>query len=81
MSSCSASSMAIRSKSSLPKGVSRSIPKIRIFDSSYCTDGRRYEGVPGTHQFRVVEFAEHGIPYRLPSLDPPDPEPREMRVG
>ena len=44
-------------------------------------DGRRYEGVPGTHQFRVVEFAEHGIPYRLPSLEPPDPRPREMVVA
>ena len=43
-------------------------------------DGRRYEGVPGTPQFRVVEFAEHGIPYRLPSLDPPDPKPRAMLV-
>jgi lipopolysaccharide export system permease protein len=41
-------------------------------------DGRRYEGVPGTSQFRVVEFAEHGIPYRLPSLDPADPSPRAM---
>jgi lipopolysaccharide export system permease protein len=41
-------------------------------------DGRRYEGVPGTTQFRVVEFAEHGIPYRLPSLDPSDPTPRAM---
>jgi len=41
-------------------------------------DGRRYEGVPGTSQFRVVEFAEHGIPYRLPGLDPPDPTPRAM---
>ncbi len=41
-------------------------------------DGRRYEGIPGTSQFRVVEFAEHGIPYRLPSLEPPDPEPRAM---
>ena len=41
-------------------------------------DGRRYEGVPGTSQFRVVEFAEHGIPYRLPSLDPEDPAPRAM---
>src|SRR5210317_2265671 len=30
-------------------------------------EGRRYEGVPGTPRFRVVEFAEHGIPYRLPS--------------
>ena len=41
-------------------------------------DGRRYEGIPGTSLFRVVEFAEHGIPYRLPSLEPPDPEPRAM---
>lgn len=41
-------------------------------------EGRRYEGVPGTLQFRVVEFAEHGIPYRLPSLDPADPTPRAM---
>ncbi len=44
-------------------------------------NGRRYEGVPGTPQFRVVEFAEHGIPYRLPSLDPQEPEPREMPVS
>ena len=41
-------------------------------------EGRRYEGVPGTGRFRVVEFVEHGIPYRLPSLDPPEPEPRAM---
>ena len=44
-------------------------------------NGRRYEGVPGTPQFRVVEFGEHGIPYRLPSLEPPDPEPRAMTVA
>jgi lipopolysaccharide export system permease protein len=44
-------------------------------------NGRRYEGVPGTPQFRVVEFLEHGIPYRLPSLEPPEPEPREMLVS
>jgi lipopolysaccharide export system permease protein len=43
-------------------------------------DGRRYEGVPGTTQFRVVEFAEHGIPYRLPSLEPADPMPRAMTL-
>ena len=29
-------------------------------------DGRRYEGVPGSREWRVVEFAEHGIPVRLP---------------
>jgi len=41
-------------------------------------NGRRYEGKPGTSQFRVVEFAEHGIPYELPSLEPTDPRPRAM---
>ena len=41
-------------------------------------DGRRYEGVPGTSQFRVVEFAEHGIPYRLPRLQTDEPQPRAM---
>ena len=44
-------------------------------------DGRRYEGVPGTPRFRVVEFVEHGIPYRLPSLTTPDPRPRAMHVA
>jgi len=29
-------------------------------------DGRRYEGVPGGLEWRVVEFAEHGIPVRMP---------------
>ena len=41
-------------------------------------EGRRYEGVPGTGGFRVTEFLEHGIPYRLPSLENPDPRPRAM---
>jgi lipopolysaccharide export system permease protein len=29
--------------------------------------GRRYEGEPGGPRFKVVEFAEHGIPYSLPA--------------
>jgi lipopolysaccharide export system permease protein len=29
-------------------------------------EGRRYEGVPGSPEWRVVEFREHGIPVRLP---------------
>jgi lipopolysaccharide export system permease protein len=41
-------------------------------------NGRRYEGIPGTTRFRVVEFAEHGIPYQLPSLRTADPRPRAM---
>jgi lipopolysaccharide export system permease protein len=31
-------------------------------------NGRRYEGVPGTREWRVVEFAEHGIPVRMPEF-------------
>jgi lipopolysaccharide export system permease protein len=41
-------------------------------------EGRRYEGVPGTPKFRVVEFAEHGIPYQLPSLRAANPKARAM---
>jgi lipopolysaccharide export system permease protein len=41
-------------------------------------DGRRYEGEPGTTEFRVIEFREHGIPYRLPSPTPPEPRPRAI---
>ena len=44
-------------------------------------NGRRYEGVPGTTQFRVVEFVEHGIPYRLPGLEAPEPRPRARPVS
>ncbi len=44
-------------------------------------DGRRYEGVPGTPQFRIIEFAEHGIPYHLPSVTTPNPRPRAMSFG
>jgi lipopolysaccharide export system permease protein len=44
-------------------------------------DGRRYEGVPGTSDFRVMEFSEHGIPYRLPDVEAPDLEPRAMQTS
>ena len=29
-------------------------------------NGRRYEGLPGSPEWRIVEFREHGIPVRLP---------------
>lgn len=41
-------------------------------------DGRRYEGIPGTAEFRVTEFAEHGIPYRLPAADEAERDPETM---
>jgi lipopolysaccharide export system permease protein len=34
-------------------------------------DGRRYEGVPGSGEFRVIQFAEGGIPIRLGELGGP----------
>ncbi len=53
-------------------------PNLRFF---VLHDGRRYEGIPGTSEFRVMEFAEHGIPYRLPSVEEPDLEPRAMTTA
>lgn len=41
-------------------------------------DGRRYEGIPGTPDFRVMEFGEHGIPYQLPTVEEPTLDPEEM---
>ena len=29
-------------------------------------NGERYEGVPGTDDFRIIEFREHGIPIATP---------------
>jgi len=52
-------------------------PETRMF---VLYNGRRYEGIPGTAQFRVLEFGEHGIPYRLPGAEPSDPRPRAMPV-
>jgi lipopolysaccharide export system permease protein len=43
-------------------------------------DGRRYEGIPGTSKFRVMEFAEHGIPYRLPGIEDESSEPYAMHT-
>jgi len=31
-------------------------------------NGRRYEGAPGTREWRIVEFKEHGIPVTLPEM-------------
>jgi len=44
-------------------------------------NGTRYEGIPGTSNFRVMKFAEHGIPYRLPGVEDPELEPRAMQTA
>lgn len=41
-------------------------------------DGQRYEGVPGSNEFRIIEFAEGGIPITLPEVVA-DTTKREMR--
>ena len=41
-------------------------------------DGRRYVGVPGSLDFYIVDFEEHGVPIILPSIEE-FPEERETR--
>ena len=41
-------------------------------------NGRRYVGVPGSLDFYIVDFEEHGIPIILPSIED-YPEERETR--
>ena len=41
-------------------------------------EGRRYEGIPGANEWRIVEFKEHGIPVRMPEFRP-SKERRELR--
>ncbi|MEO8444340.1 MAG: LPS export ABC transporter permease LptF [Gammaproteobacteria bacterium] len=37
--------------------------------------GQRYEGEPGAPRYRIVEFAEHGIPFELPASGPAKLQP------
>ena len=45
-------------------------------------NGRRYEGVPGQRDFRVIEFREHGIPIAAPSevVASQDPDTKPTRT-
>jgi lipopolysaccharide export system permease protein len=44
-------------------------------------NGRRYEGTPGSSEFRVIEFREHGIPISTPAdvIGPQDPDTKPTR--
>jgi lipopolysaccharide export system permease protein len=44
-------------------------------------DGERYEGVPGTREFQVVTFKEHGIPFEVSASQSKElgPEARSIR--
>ena len=48
-------------------------------------NGRRYEGVPGRDDFRVIEFRQHGIPVATPAdgvgTKDPDTKPTRELIG
>src|ERR1019366_5573319 len=48
-------------------------------------DGRRYEGIPGHGDFRIIEFREHGIPIATPptirGMQDPDTKPTVELLG
>lgn len=48
-------------------------------------NGRRYEGAPGSNDFRVIEFREHGIPISTPAdvvgTQDPDTKPTRELLG
>ena len=48
-------------------------------------NGRRYEGAPGSNDFRVIEFREHGIPISTPAdvvgTKDPDTKPTRELLG
>jgi lipopolysaccharide export system permease protein len=49
-------------------------------------NGRRYEGIPGHGDFRVIEFSEHGIPIVTPEQtlsteNDPDTKPTRQLLG
>jgi lipopolysaccharide export system permease protein len=48
-------------------------------------NGRRYEGVPGRKDFRIIEFREHGIPIAPPTgalgTKDPDTKPTRELIG
>jgi lipopolysaccharide export system permease protein len=43
--------------------------------------GHRYEGEPGDARFRLVQFAEHGIPFEIPAAGPVKLEPEALSTA
>jgi lipopolysaccharide export system permease protein len=71
--------VALAETATYSKASSDSMHLVTLFN------GRRYEGVPGKDDFRVIEFREHGIPIATPqdihsSLDP-DTKPTRLLLG
>lgn len=44
-------------------------------------DGKRYEGVPGSQEFLIMSFAEHGIPFEVSTARDRAVKPEAQRLG
>jgi lipopolysaccharide export system permease protein len=71
--------VALAETATYSKASSDSMHLVTLFN------GRRYEGVPGKDDFRVIEFREHGIPISTPqdirSSSDPDTKPTRLLWG
>ncbi|HMI74057.1 MAG TPA: LPS export ABC transporter permease LptF [Steroidobacteraceae bacterium] len=71
--------VALAETATYSKASSDSMHLVTLFN------GRRYEGVPGKDDFRVIEFREHGIPIATPqdirSSSDPDTKPTRLLWG
>jgi len=71
--------LALADTATYSKAASGSMHLVTLFN------GRRYEGVPGRSDFRVIEFREHGIPIAtptdIPGTNDPDTKPTRELIG
>ena len=67
--------MALADTATYSKAATSGMRLVTLFN------GRRYEGVPGQDDFRVIEFREHGIPISAPAelRGPNDPDTKPTR--
>jgi lipopolysaccharide export system permease protein len=67
--------LALADTATYSKGSENGMHFVTLFN------GRRYEGTPGTSEFRVIEFREHGIPISTPAdvIGPQDPDTKPTR--
>jgi lipopolysaccharide export system permease protein len=67
--------LALADSATYSKGAENGMHFVTLFN------GRRYEGTPGTSEFRVIEFREHGIPILTPAdvIGPQDPDTKPTR--
>lgn len=71
--------IALADSATYTKGAAEGMHLVTLYN------GRRYEGVPGRRDFRVIEFREHGIPIMTPTSLPgtldPDTKPTLALLG